>query len=148
MTIALDDLITRRLGELSKVLAGCAQVDPIRVIPLISNLSPRDIQDERAKKYLAALQENYQEIQDSQEPIELVARLAIGGGFAIDYLEWLLLACELLTSSYELACEIMTEIQKLVNTRQTVSDLQAYADTIIFGSSYGNRKQRLKTLSR
>jgi hypothetical protein len=147
MSLTLEDLITCRLGELSKVLAGCALVDPIQVIPLLANLFPHDLQDERAKKFLMVLQENYQEIQDSQEPVELVARLALEGGFAINYLGWLLLACELLTPSYELACEVVTEIQKLVITGQTMKNLQVYADKVIFESGHGNYEQRKRRIA-
>lgn len=144
MALALEDLVIRRRGELSKVLAGCALVDPIQVIPLIGNLSPVDLQDERAKKFLTILQDTYLEIQGAEEPIEFVAALAIQNGFGLVYLEWLALACEVLTPSYELACEIVTELQKLAISVMVINELKDYARELTLKYGWGDYDTRTR----
>lgn len=134
----LIDIALLRQGELTRQLADCAAIDPSRVLPAIfGKLQAADLTDERARVFILTLQANYDELAAAEVDIdhlaELVLDIAIADVGICDYLGYMVMVSDI---ALNIATEAITEIQKLVISRETLDNLADYAADVEERSRY------------
>jgi len=130
----------RRQAELAQLIAGCAAISPVAVLPILKRLNPDDLQDEQARKYLAELRWRLVDLEraDELKTAEIVVQVAIDCGCAIDYLRWICLPD---LPVEPVAEEAIRELQEMVISRRAIGRLHDYArsaENISRWGSYGN----------
>lgn len=113
MTRDLRDYALVKQNELTRILAGCAIVDPALVVELVRKLRPDDLTDEPARKFLLALT-------PESNPRELAASL----GLCKEYTTWMGLGCDELWDIPRTARSATDEIKRLCVVRQGLTELQ------------------------
>jgi hypothetical protein len=142
--LSLVDLSVMRQSELTRILAGCAAIDPMIVLPMIDGIKAEDLTDERGRIYLLQLRERLPEIQKASddESAGIRVEVAFSNNFQADYYKWLLLATEEEITAGELAARCIQQIKRLVVLRDGIEDLQDYAARLILEHGWGNAKER------
>ncbi len=122
--------ISIRQGELTRILAGCAIVNPGLVVELVKQLRPADLVDEHARKFVLAIKPN-------STNQDLVA-LAFDLGLAVEYTFWMLIADEHLWDLNNTARSAADEIKALTITKTTLHSLSSWiAETARYGAYRG-----------
>lgn len=150
MPVYLNDLAARRLGELARILAGCSLVEPVLVLRLLTKINPYDIQNERARQFLALLTEKKNEVEaaDDMRAIEIVGELAFSNGFVVDYAQWLSLVTEGNETAAGLAEKTIIDIQSMIIASRVICDLQTMGREIEFRHGQGNYAERRRSYCR
>jgi hypothetical protein len=150
--ICLNDIITLRMAELSRLLAGCVIVYPAQLIRFVKKIDKQHFTDARVRFFFALLEERQQDFEELEpgRALAVVAELAFEEGYSIDYLSWLSMATLELTPGADLADLVVREIQRLAIARKVVRDLQDYVTQTILVYGTGNlaTRKRRANLSR
>lgn len=108
----LRDFALARQTELTRILAGCACVDPPLVVELVRKLKPADLTDESARRFLTA-------ITPDGDPLTVARDL----GLTADYPRWLGIACDELVNLRQTARAACDEIRRLTIMREAIAEL-------------------------
>ena len=121
----IDDIILLRSNELTCLLAGCASINPVEVLPLISELKRMDLTDIQARKFLLCLKSHFQELKSADDDTQVAICVGVAEklGYFPEYARWLTL---LEGNSLETSRQAIEEIRNLKITLDTLVRLKPF----------------------
>ncbi len=129
MTSYLVDIALMRQGELTRQLAGCASLDPVAILPVISQkLKTTDLTDEKARDFICQLQDHFDELKSVNDNVDgvfkIVFKLATEDKILFDFLGWITSFDD---TAKKVGLETIREIQRSAIAIKYFQDLQEYA---------------------
>jgi hypothetical protein len=121
----LDDIVMARMSELAGILAACASVNPMKVLPLLDQLEDQHLTNVQARRYLLALRARYDELKaatDDERP-GICLQTACGTGTLLDCAAWL---SKFEGNAVETAQAAIDEIQRAIITMNYLRRLKTY----------------------
>ncbi len=140
----LSDLAAQRLGELARLLAGAALIDPLAALDAFETIEPEDITDDRARGFMLALARHRDRVQNGKpknQP-EAAQRICLETGYQANYPGWLGLTAGEPGSAAELAERCADEIQRTVIALDAFHSLARYGRENQLKHGWGNRATR------
>jgi hypothetical protein len=90
-SINLTDACRLRSNELTRILAGCVAINPVKVLPMIYRLRPQSLTDDAARKFIVEMREQLEELQktDYYHQGEIFVDWARENHLLFDYALWM-----------------------------------------------------------
>jgi len=120
--LSLQDACILRSNELTKILAGCIAVNPLKVLPMVEKLRPDSLTDNVAKEFILTMKDRLSELQQvdyDHQGITFV-EWATDHHCLFDYALWI---TEVKDSILD-AENAIRELKKLAIALNTVGELQ------------------------
>jgi hypothetical protein len=122
--INLTDVCRLRSNELTRILAGCVGINPLKVLPMIDKLRPESLTDNAARQFILAMREKLPELKkiDNDHQGEIFVEWATANHLLFDYALWM----TEVRDSVEDAKSAIRELQALAITLHEIQGLQTW----------------------
>jgi hypothetical protein len=130
MATTFTDVVQLRQSRLTQVLAGCAAIDPVRVLPLIQGeLRETDLTNERARRFITAMGKRLPELQrcSLDRHAAICLEVANSQRAIAEYCGWVACVGDVAEAT---AKKAIREIQRLAITFETLKEMGNFAASV------------------
>jgi hypothetical protein len=124
VSMNLEEVCLLRSNELTRILAGCVAINPLKVLPLIDKLRPESLTDDVARQFILVMRGRFPELQiaDNDHQGILFIEWATEHHLLFEYALWM----TEIKDSIEDAKNAIRELQALAITLHEIEGLQAW----------------------